>query len=75
MMNSKKYNYSILIKGLVQGVGFRPFIKIISDQFGLAGCVNNSDGIVNIQLQANEIEFNNWLNCIYQNLPLNGGHR
>lgn len=69
MMNSKKYNYSILINGLVQGVGFRPFIKVISDKFGLAGSVRNSDGIVNIQLEATETEFKNWLNCIYQNLP------
>ncbi len=39
--------YKFIIKGVVQGVGFRPFIYKIAKELNLSGSVlNNSDGVV-----------------------------
>jgi len=47
-----------LINGIVQGVGFRPFIYRIALQFDLSGFVcNNSDGVcIEVQGQADNLE-------------------
>ena len=40
-------HYQIIITGLIQGVGFRPFIHTLACEHGLLGTVyNNSDGVV-----------------------------
>jgi hydrogenase maturation protein HypF len=39
--------YRIVLEGIVQGVGFRPFVKKLADGFGLAGTVlNTARGLV-----------------------------
>ena len=38
------------IYGLVQGVGFRPFVKKLADELKLAGNVRNDGGIVTVNL-------------------------
>jgi len=44
--NGKKIRYEIKIKGIVQGVGFRPFIYNIAKKYGLKGYIlNDSDGV------------------------------
>ena len=43
-------NYEIIVKGTVQGVGFRPFVYRLAVEFGLSGDVRNSGGIVRIRL-------------------------
>mgnify|MGYP003423227875 CR=1 FL=1 len=44
----------IHISGLVQGVGFRPFVCRVAREMGMAGWVcNNNDG-VHIEFNANE---------------------
>ena len=41
-----KTGYEILIRGLVQGVGFRPFICRLATQYSLAGeVINRTDGV------------------------------
>ncbi|RLG60425.1 hypothetical protein DRN87_04145, partial [Candidatus Geothermarchaeota archaeon] len=37
----KMYSYDIIVTGIVQGVGFRPFIKRIAFKNGLKGYVKN----------------------------------
>jgi len=45
-MAGKKAGYEILIRGLVQGVGFRPFICRLAAQHSIAGeVVNKTDGV------------------------------
>ncbi|MDA3833556.1 MAG: carbamoyltransferase HypF [Spirochaetales bacterium] len=40
-------HYQICITGIIQGVGFRPFIWSLADKYGVTGIVyNNSDGVV-----------------------------
>lgn len=44
--------YSILVKGRVQGVGFRYFVQLLSGQYNLTGWVKNLDnGNVQIEIQ------------------------
>lgn len=37
-----------IVTGLVQGIGFRPYIKRLADSLGVTGTVKNSGGIVEI---------------------------
>ena len=46
--------WHIHIKGLVQGVGFRPFIFLLAKEYGLKGWVNNTVEGVHIEINANE---------------------
>lgn len=44
--------YSILVKGRVQGVGFRYFVQLLSAQYNLTGWVKNLDnGDVQLEVQ------------------------
>ena len=43
-------NYEITVKGVVQGVGFRPFVYRTAKSLDLSGDVRNSGGIVRIRL-------------------------
>lgn len=42
---------TIKIYGLVQGVGFRPYVKTLADELSLNGNVRNDGGIVTVNLQ------------------------
>ena len=45
-MNDKKCAYELKITGLVQGVGFRPFIYRLAHELGVTGNVRNqTDGV------------------------------
>ncbi|MBQ9361022.1 MAG: carbamoyltransferase HypF [Lachnospiraceae bacterium] len=43
-------NFEIIIKGLVQGVGFRPWVYRLAKAKGLSGDVRNSGGIVRVRI-------------------------
>ena len=40
----------IKLWGIVQGVGFRPFVVKLADQYGIKGQVLNVGGLVEIQV-------------------------
>lgn len=61
--------YNIIIKGLVQGVGFRPFIYRIADEMNLNGTVENRLDGVAVVLQADEKEKNVFINKIHISKP------
>ncbi|MDQ6666136.1 MAG: carbamoyltransferase HypF, partial [Acidobacteriota bacterium] len=44
--------YRIAVAGVVQGVGFRPFIKRLADSIGIRGSVTNTGGGVLIEFDA-----------------------
>ena len=45
-MKSEKQTYRIKVTGLVQGVGFRPFVYRLAREFGIKGTVDNrNDGV------------------------------
>lgn len=51
----------IKVQGIVQGVGFRPFVYNLALNFNLKGYVNNDDRGVNILLQGNNESINNFI--------------
>ena len=48
------HTYHIHISGLVQGVGFRPFVSRMAATFGICGEVSNSTDGVHIVFNASE---------------------
>ena len=45
---------SIVVRGVVQGVGFRPFVWRLANEFGLSGTVRNTGGQVEIEVEGSE---------------------
>ncbi|OPX46227.1 carbamoyltransferase HypF [Ruminiclostridium hungatei] len=62
--------YRILITGIVQGVGFRPFIFNLAKSMGLKGWVGNSDSSVVIEIDAGEPEFSRFIETIKTSSPV-----
>ncbi len=46
--------YKIAVEGIVQGVGFRPFVYLLAERFGLAGSVCNDSRGVTIEVEGGE---------------------
>lgn len=53
MMNKKK-TWKITVKGMVQGIGYRPFVAETAEKAGLKGRVVNAGGVVVIEATAPE---------------------
>lgn len=62
--------YRIKISGLVQGVGFRPFIYRLASQLGLKGTVENRNDGVLIGIDASLAELNDFISKIQTTAPL-----
>ncbi len=70
MTEYNKITVKFRVKGLVQGVGFRPFIYRIADQFGLTGWVENrNDGVI-IKVCGQEIVINDFAKEILNQAPV-----
>lgn len=61
--------YEILIRGLVQGVGFRPFICRLAIEHGLNGEVDNRTNGVLINVEGDEKEIAGFCEDIIKNAP------
>jgi len=64
-----KIRKNIIIKGIVQGVGFRPFIHKLVKNYNLSGWVLNSNQGVEIEVEGKEEELNNFISDIKKKLP------
>jgi len=42
---------NVIVSGVVQGVGFRPFVYRLAERFGLVGLVRNTSGAVEIDVE------------------------
>ena len=62
-------SFLIQIKGVVQGVGFRPFVYNLALKYGINGWVNNDDKGVNIFLYSFENNCQNFLDELQKNPP------
>ena len=56
--------FQIKIFGIVQGVGFRPFIKNLADSFFISGTVANKGSYVEIFAQTDEFILKNFIDAI-----------
>jgi hydrogenase maturation protein HypF len=63
--------YHIHINGLVQGVGFRPFVSRLAEEMGLTGWVSNSNDGVHIEINATPASAGIFYNKIIQTPPVN----
>lgn len=65
-----KQHYKIQIQGLVQGVGFRPFVYRVALDHSLKGTVENrNDGVI-IKIIAEEVALNNFVNDLNKLSPV-----
>lgn len=61
--------YSVIITGIVQGVGFRPFIYNLAKSLSLCGWVNNSSQGVIIEVEGEHNNLNDFIEKIKNNPP------
>ncbi|MCD4745012.1 MAG: carbamoyltransferase HypF [Bacteroidales bacterium] len=65
-----KHTASVHVKGLVQGVGFRPFIYCLAKKYKLKGWVENrNDGVV-IEVQGNKKSVEKFISLIKTQAPV-----
>nr|WP_315520313.1 carbamoyltransferase HypF [uncultured Campylobacter sp.] len=57
------------IKGLVQGVGFRPFVYTLAHKFGLVGEIYNDDEGVKLNFSGEDASFLAFEKELYEKLP------
>lgn len=63
--------FHIHIKGLVQGVGFRPYVYRLAKQYGIKGWVNNSSNGVHIMASAEAGQLEKFYNEVLADPPAN----
>jgi len=61
--------YFIVVEGIVQGVGFRPFVYNLANSFALKGYVNNNSEGVHIDVEGHKETINKFLQRIEHNPP------
>ena len=64
--------FKIEVQGIVQGVGFRPFVYNLTLKLNLTGYVNNDDKGVNILLEGKKNSIDAFLNELKNNPPVLG---
>ena len=69
MMNTV---YKIMVSGLVQGIGFRPFVAELAEKQNLAGQVKNLGGIVEIIVSGEKKAVDEFVQCL-KSVGENGG--
>jgi len=62
--------YRIVITGIVQGVGFRPFIYNLAKEMGLAGWVGNTDSSVVIEIETAKATLKSFIEAIKSKAPV-----
>jgi hydrogenase maturation protein HypF len=64
-----KSRFIVRIRGLVHGVGFRPFVYRVANEFGVRGWVaNDGEGVV-IEVEGSEDDVRKFLNAIGKKKP------
>lgn len=61
--------YKLSISGVVQGVGFRPFIFRLANEFGLTGYVTNTSNGVTILIQGDKTDLEKFVENIRTGAP------
>lgn len=68
--SSSKSRYKINIKGIVQGVGFRPFVYQLAIEYKLSGFVSNDGSGVNIEIEGKTKSIHFFLSDLRKKTPL-----
>ena len=64
-----KQCWSLQIRGIVQGVGFRPFIYRLATELGLTGWVNNSSEGVTVEIEGERSQLETFLTRLKSQAP------
>ena len=64
-----KKSLQIVVTGLVQGVGFRPFVFRIATRFNLTGWVLNTNENIKIEVTGHAHEIDHFVNCLSSEAP------
>jgi hydrogenase maturation protein HypF len=59
----------VRVRGIVQGVGFRPFVYNLARELGLTGYVFNSSAGVTVEIEGGEESIQNFLNALRHRPP------
>lgn len=59
----------VAVRGVVQGVGFRPFVHRLADRYDLAGWVRNESGAVRIRIEGPSRELDSFTAALQTELP------
>lgn len=59
----------IVVTGLVQGIGFRPFVAELAEKLNITGWVRNCDGIVTCQVSGESAAVSAFIRCIREDAP------
>ncbi len=65
----EKIRKHIQVRGIVQGVGFRPFVYNLATSLGLSGYVFNSSAGVTIEIEGGEVEVKKFLATLQAGPP------
>ncbi len=60
---------AITVEGIVQGVGFRPFVYALAKRLGLCGFVKNQTGLVLIEAEGNRVALDRFESELRENAP------
>ncbi|MFA5628696.1 MAG: carbamoyltransferase HypF [Dehalococcoidales bacterium] len=69
LSKNKSIRMHIKVNGIVQGVGFRPFIYRIAHKYGLSGWVQNTSGNVAIEIQGSQTNVDSFMNALKNESP------
>ena len=61
--------FLVTVLGIVQGVGYRPFVARLAQELGVTGTVRNSGGIVYIQAQGDQHSLDLFIKALSQRKP------
>lgn len=61
--------YEFTVSGLVQGIGYRPYIAKMFSEMGICGTVKNSGGIVKIEATVSEKAVEDIIHRLYVSFP------
>ena len=59
----------IVVKGLVQGIGYRPFVAELAEEYGITGWVRNTAGIVTIMAEGSTCQMEQFLSALSKRKP------
>ena len=61
--------WEVQIRGIVQGVGFRPFIHRLVREFSLCGSIRNTSSGVTLELEGETAQLNAFLTKLPETAP------
>ena len=66
---ANKHRCRINVSGIVQGVGFRPFVYRLAHDYGITGFVRNVGGTVQIEAQSEPENITAFLRALREQAP------